>query len=155
MFCEQIESMLTAGASKQHRTKIDFGDVNLKGKKSTLHQSILWHYDTLILTVFTAVTYKTTTVRARFLALMKYDSSSQTKNATSCSKESVIITGDSNPKMLLPIAVSKQRELVRGSSCRFFNAIDMKPAVASFRRCWGAPQNPNVNYINFEPLYNL
>ena len=45
-----------------------------------------------------------------------------------------------------------QRGLVRGFSCRFFNAIDMKPAVTSFRRCGGAPQNPNVNYINFEPL---
>ena len=72
--------MLTAGASKQHRTKIGFGDVNLKGKKAHYISRYFDHYDTLILTVFTTVTYKTTTVRARLLALMKYDSSSQTKN---------------------------------------------------------------------------
>ena len=64
-----------------------------------------------------------------------------------------VMTARGHNKLLTMYAAPfRQRGLVRGFSCRFFNAIDMKPAVTSFRRCGGAPQNPNVNYINFEPL---
>ena len=44
-----------------------------------------------------------------------------------------------------------QRDLVRGFTFRLLNAIDMQPAVTSSGGAGGAPQNPNDNYINFEP----